>query len=141
MRLVWDGPVRQTPHMSLTLWVDRWQQQCCGQPWGVGSAVSWTVTDPDEDHLVPLFSHENGVVIDEAEEHHDPGVDGFPTVCGIVRSIRAVSVAYELNPDARSMYPIPGSATLTSVSSSGSSPRDVPGFMGFIVELDVDARH
>jgi len=136
-----DASVRQTPQVTLTVWVDRWQQQCCGQPWDVGTAVSWTVTDPDRDFLVPLFSDENRVVIDKAEEHHNPGLDGFPTVSGMIRSIRAVSVAYELNQDARVMYPVPGSATLTSLPSSESSPLDVPDFTGYIVELDIDALH
>jgi hypothetical protein len=27
----------------MTVWVDAWQLQCCGKPFGVGSRVSWTL--------------------------------------------------------------------------------------------------
>lgn len=33
----------------MTVWVDFWQMQCCGEPFRTGDQVAWTVraTDPD----------------------------------------------------------------------------------------------
>jgi len=56
--------VRHTHRVTLIVWVDRWHQHCCGQPWDVGATVSWTLTEPDQDFLAPLFPDAAGVVIE-----------------------------------------------------------------------------
>ena len=47
-------------------------------------------------------------------------------------------MSYELNEDARVMYPVPGSAILTSLPSSEPFSLDFPDFTGYVVELGLD---
>ena len=53
MRKLFDGflPILQDCHVGLTVWVDSWQMQCCGEPFRVGSQVTWTLGAADQDWL------------------------------------------------------------------------------------------
>ena len=35
----------------MTIWVDGWQMQCCGEPFRLGSQVAWTLRAADPDGL------------------------------------------------------------------------------------------
>lgn len=37
--------------MRITVWVDSWQYQCCGDAFGVGNAISWRLGASDDDWL------------------------------------------------------------------------------------------
>ena len=56
--------------MGLTVWVDNWQMQCCGEPFSVGQQVSWTLGDVDQDWLMAMLGADAQVSVDAAEEHH-----------------------------------------------------------------------
>ena len=115
--------------MGLTVWVDEWQQACCGEHFSVGSVVSWTLTDAPPE-LAPLFDPASGVVIDGLEDHHSDLAEGAAVTRGTVQSIRAVQLQY-----ARGTGAIPGSAVLTAVSDSGGG--SLGRIAAFLVELEV----
>jgi hypothetical protein len=62
--------------------------RCCGEPFAIGSAVSWAVRDADQAWLEEVLGPETAATVDAAEEHHD-GDDGR-TVHGTVLSIAGV---------------------------------------------------
>ena len=126
---------------AVTVWVDGWQVQCCGEPFSVGSQVSWTLsrcTDPAfatavlGDDLASSLTHQ--------EEHHGGLPDDAPTTTGVVRSIRAVSCAYAPDADDRTcLRPVPGTSRVTDeVDADGWEPEtDTLRFVAYIVGLDV----
>jgi hypothetical protein len=64
--------------MGMTIWVDGWQMQCCGEPFRLGSQVAWTLRAADPDWLEAVLGAQQ--IVDAAEEHHG-GVpeDTMPT--------------------------------------------------------------
>lgn len=61
--------------------------QCCGDPFEVGSAVSWTVAPPsDRDFLAAVLGTEGAAAIMEIEDHHDTGPVSDRPLAGLVRS-------------------------------------------------------
>jgi Family of unknown function (DUF6578) len=69
-----DSPVlpacRQTQFVTMTLWVDAWQMQCCGEPFRLGSPVAWTVREADPDWLEAVLGAGAAPGVNGAEEHH-----------------------------------------------------------------------
>ena len=121
----------------LVVWVDGWQQECCGDPWSIGSTVSWTLGDADDDYLAPLFPPESGVTVDRAEEHHGGLAEDAPSTSGIVVAIHGVQLRYEpMRGDPRMLYPVPGSAHLTPLTQSDGDERRSEGFAGYLVEIE-----
>ncbi len=121
----------------LVVWIDGWQQECCGDPWSIGSTVSWTLAEADDDYLAPLFPPESEVVVDRAEEHHGGLTEDAPSTSGIVVAIRGVQLRYEPSPgDPRTLYPVPGSAHLTPLTRSDGDELRWHGFAGYLVEIE-----
>jgi hypothetical protein len=73
------------------VWVDSWQQQCCGEPFRVGSDVRWEVKRHEAaiDWLERLVGPEWSARIRYVEDHHGDEVDGLLT--GEVAEIHAVT--------------------------------------------------
>jgi hypothetical protein len=92
---LFDGqsPNPQTQHMGLTVWVDSWQMQCCGDPFSVGQQVSWTLSDADQDWLMTMLGADAQVTVDAAEEHGGLPEE-TPRTTGIVSRIAAVHCRY-----------------------------------------------
>jgi hypothetical protein len=44
--------------MIMTVWVDSWQMQCCGDPFSRSSTLAWTLRDADPDWFDAI--HRNG---------------------------------------------------------------------------------
>jgi hypothetical protein len=118
-----------------------WQMQCCGEPFGVGSRVRWTLASVGEyrDFLGAFMGDELAGTVAHREEHHGGAPVGTPATEGVVASIRAVWCRFgsdsdrphDLNPDA-------GSATVLPMESAdGWNPDEGESrFVGYIVELD-----
>lgn len=122
--------------VRLIVWVDSWQQECCGDPFSVESEVRWTLTDADLDYLTPLFPPEASVTIDRGEERHGGLPDDAPVTVGTVATIHAVQLRYALQPgNERTFYPVPGSAQLTEVQRSDGKEMRSEGFAGYLVEI------
>jgi uncharacterized protein DUF6578 len=146
-------PVRHDRLVTTFVWVDAWQQQCCGEDFRVGSTVDWNAKpEPGGDEWVAeLLGDEWGQKVSLHEEHHeDLGDDVRVRVSGIVRSIRIVSCDRVLGrvegpgPD-EAMVPVPGSGRLREVEVAdrwGPEPHSgdlSTTFDGWIVELEVEA--
>jgi hypothetical protein len=98
--------------MDMTVWVDSWQMQCCGEPFRLGSQVAWTLGPADNDWLDGMLGPQARPAADAAEDHHG-GVpeDTVPTQ-GTVTGIAAVCCRYADRPgDPRILYPVPGAGS------------------------------
>src|SRR5437762_13794349 len=109
--------------------------QCCGQPFAIGSAVSWTVQDADHDWLVEVLGPQVAATIEAAEEHH--GGDTGRIVDGTVTSIAAVHCRYIPGADGnpKVLRAVAGSATLTKLDAAdGWTPGHAdPWFAAYVV--------
>jgi len=125
--------------MEMTVWVEGWQMQCCGEPFHVGSQVSWTLLPSNASWLRPLLPAGTDVTIDAAEERHGDAPDGTAATAGTVSAITAIHHRYAPKPgeDARTLYPVPGSAALSAITSAdGWTPDDGDlRFVGYLVRL------
>jgi hypothetical protein len=121
----------------MTLWVDDWQMQCCGEAFAIGSKVSWTVRDADHEWLTDVIGPDAAATIDAAEEHH--GGDDMQTVHGTVTSIAAVHCRYspQRDGDTNVLHPVPRSATLTQLDAADGwmANHDDLRFTGYVVRL------
>jgi hypothetical protein len=122
------------PAMPVPVWVDDWQQECCGQELALGRQVSWTLVEADR-VLALLGDAPPGLV---AEEHH-LDLPGVPVTTGRVRRLRVAVCDTERHPAGEgNVYTVvPGSARLTDVGHWTDGPRG-PGRMGYLVDLEVD---
>jgi hypothetical protein len=123
------------------VWMDAWQMHCCGEPFSVGSSVSWTLaSDPERDFLASVLGDQVAGTVTHWEEHHGGLPDDAPTTAGVVRFIRAVRCRYGRNPDhpQEALYPMKGSGTFTSVTSADGWDKDDGDvkFVGYLIELD-----
>src|SRR3569833_203668 len=66
------------PAVHSFVWVDSWQQQCCGDEFQVGSSVIWNVTrvKDSDDWITTLLGPNWGDRVQYAEDHHGVG-DGL----------------------------------------------------------------
>jgi hypothetical protein len=124
--------------VGLKVWVDGWQMQCCGEPFAVGSQISWTLGDVDREWLGGVLGA-RAAEIDAAEEHHGDVPEGAPETVAIVSGISAVHCRYAPAPgsDSNALYPVPASAVLTELTSAdGWTPdRADLHFAGYLVDL------
>ncbi|MGC1287738.1 MAG: DUF6578 domain-containing protein [Streptosporangiaceae bacterium] len=124
--------------MGLTVWVDGWQMQCCGEPFAVGSDISWTLGDADADWLEAVLGAK-ATEVDSAEEHHGALAGDAPKTAATVSSISAVHCRYAHDPsgDSKILYPVRDSAVLTELpAADGWTPdRGDLQFTGYLVEL------
>jgi hypothetical protein len=121
----------------MTVWVDAWQMQCCGDDFSAGSRVSWTLADADADWLRAVLGDD--IAVDAAEEHHGGVPDGTPPTTATVTAIAAVHCRYApgRGRDERTLAPVRASAVLTPVTSAdGWTPdRDDLHFAGYLVDV------
>lgn len=68
--------------IALTIWVDDWQIQCCGESFATGATVSWTLLEADPEDYVVLVGSERAAEIDFCEEHHGQEQEQTPSVDG-----------------------------------------------------------
>jgi hypothetical protein len=122
----------------VTVWMDAWHQQCCGEEFLVGSSVSWTLVDRDLDWLEPLIGADRLARIEFAEDHHALA-DSRPGTPAVVRSIQAVLCRYQhtLSPTCQQSV-VPGSVIIRRVHrATGWEDESDGDFVGYLVELDV----
>ncbi|WP_261954160.1 DUF6578 domain-containing protein [Streptomyces nigrescens] len=130
--------------MNTRVWMDSWQMECCGEPFALGAEVSWAVVAPDREWLTKVLGAETAATVDAAEEHHGGSPQQSAPVRGTVTGISAVHCRFAPLPGEpdRTRHPVPGSGTLTPLSSARrwTSGRDGLDFVGFLVDLAAPPR-
>lgn len=123
----------------MTVWVDSWQMQCCGQPFHIGSEISWTLRTADLNWLEGSMGREQ--TVDAAEDHHGAVPEDSEPTHGTVTGIKAVHCRFASRPGTGSgtFYPLHGSGVLTDVKSADGwiADRDDERFVGYLVGLKV----
>ena len=126
----------------MTVWVDAWQMQCCGEPFGVGSRVSWALAERDPGWVTAVLGA--GVIVDAAEDHHGGVPDGTPPTAGTVTAVSAVHCRPAPAPGQSGQAPRPAvsPAVFTPVTRVDGRTRDRDGlnFAGYLVHLST-SRH
>ncbi|WUT01199.1 hypothetical protein OHA46_09020 [Streptomyces sp. NBC_00708] len=122
--------------MMLTIWVDDWQMQCCGEPFASGDVVSWTLVEVDPEDYADLVGEDRASEIDFCEEHHGVGEERAPASVEVV-SVVEVHCRYGVPPGATEQvnYPVPGTTVLVPVEEADGWAKDQPGvsFAGYLV--------
>jgi hypothetical protein len=90
MRMVPTG--HQNGAVDLTIWVDAWQMQCCGERFAVGDEVSWRLREAGSDWLENVLGAEVARGVDAAEEHHGGVGEDTAVTVGAVVSIELTDV-------------------------------------------------
>jgi hypothetical protein len=126
----------------MTVWVDAWQMQCCGEPFGVGSRVSWALAERDPGWVTAVLGA--GVIVDAAEDHHGGVPGGTPPTAGTVTAVSAVHCRPAPAPGQSGQAPRPAAppAVFTPVTRADGRTRDRDGlnFAGYLVHLST-SRH
>ena len=105
--------------MIMTIWVDSWQMQCCGDPFRRGLKVAWTLRDADPDWFAAMLGPFVRRNVQAAEEHHGGVPECTPPTTGTLARIAAVHCRYASREgDPGPSYPVPGSGVLTEVESA-----------------------
>ncbi|MFJ2894318.1 DUF6578 domain-containing protein [Streptomyces sp. NPDC087218] len=122
--------------MTLTIWVDDWQMQCCGERFVPGDVVSWTLLEADPEEYADVVGSERAAGIDFREEHHGQGEERAPTSVEVV-SIDEVHCRYGVPPGAADKvnHPVPGTTVLVPVGAADGWAETGPElrFAGYLV--------
>ena len=130
--------------MTAFVWVDGWQQECCGRPFKVGGRVEWPVVPLSEssEWLVDVLGCELGSTVGYWVDHHDD-LDELSDFNGVVRSIHMVHFdTAPLPADPRVLYPTPGSAQLVRIEEASGIERHrhaTKFFGGYLVEVEPES--
>lgn len=119
------------------VWVDEWQMECCGDPFHVGSTVTWTLAPADREWLTRALGEETAATIEWGEEHHDEPTAAHITVEAQVKHISAVHARHVKAEGDTYLHPTEGVLTpLTSADRSPPPPSDDRDLIGYIVTLE-----
>ncbi|MFI1716284.1 DUF6578 domain-containing protein [Streptomyces litmocidini] len=122
--------------MTLTIWVDAWQMQCCGESFVPRDVVSWTLLEVDPEDYADVVGSERAQGISFREEHHGQDEGRAPTSVEVV-SIAEVHCRYGVLPGAtdKANRPVPGTTVLVPVEKADKWAKARPdvGFAGYLV--------
>ncbi|EFE76168.1 hypothetical protein K7395_16865 [Streptomyces filamentosus] len=120
--------------MTVTIWVDDWQMQCCGEDFASGDLVSWSWVVADPEDYVDIVGEERAAEIDFHEEHHGQE-EQEPTSLEVL-SIAEVHCRYAVPPGSTDKVrcPVPGTAVLLPVDratgwAKGRPDVDLAGYL------------
>ncbi|CAL9423861.1 hypothetical protein SUDANB120_01904 [Streptomyces sp. enrichment culture] len=122
--------------MTVTIWVDDWQMQCCGESFGRGDVVSWTLLEADPEDYADTVGRERADGIDFREEHHGQEGGHAPTSVEVV-SITEVHCRYGVPPGAadKVQCAVPDTTVLVPVEQADGWAKARPDvrFAGYLV--------
>ena len=125
------------------VWIDDWQMQCCGDPFALGSTVTWsTIPVTDTSGFAEFLDEETATGITDCEERHAHEDQELEEIEGVVHSIDAVFCQRRM--EGGMNVPIPGSGFCEPRSSvtNGSEPEESQGvrrsFVGYIVRVETE---
>ena len=125
--------------MTLTIWVDDWQIQCCGQSFTPGDVVSWQLLEVDPEDYADLVGRDRAAEIDFCEEHHGRGDDPAPTRLRVL-TVTEVHCRYEVPPGSTSnaRHPVPGTTEWVPVRQADGRAlkRQHVEFTGYLVTAE-----
>lgn len=125
--------------MMIEVQLREWEQQCCGDPFRVGSTVTWKLVARDP-------SNDGGrAVARYREEHHDQTPEHVPhlPVTGAVRAIQALHYAFDEGANPGEMIIRLGSEVVVELAAVPGAGRQLPGcsrehrVLAYRVQLEV----
>ncbi|MFJ6844077.1 DUF6578 domain-containing protein [Streptomyces griseoluteus] len=124
--------------MTLTVWVDDWQMQCCGEDFAVGDVVSWTLLEAGPEDYADVVGGKRAAGIGFREEHH--GREGERAATSVeVLSIDEVHCRYEIPAGATDRLHVPVRDTTVLVpvgrADGWARPRPDVSFAGYLVTV------
>lgn len=119
------------------VWVDDWQMQCCGHPFGIGGVVSWTLAPTIDRDFLSLVLGPDAEAVTDAEEHHSDSTT-LSSIDGVVAGLEAVYCRYNGSSGSDRGPPIARSAVRRRRDRvDGWEPDDGDlRFVGYLVEVD-----
>lgn len=127
--------------MRALVWVDAWQQQCCGDAFAVGDTVTWPLeSEPDREWLRDALTPELASCLTHHQERHAVGGAEPPRRTGVVVGVRAAFGRYAARADdGAGLHPEPGSAVLVDLARVEGAESFPTGerLNGFVVELEL----
>lgn len=127
------------------VWITSWEFECCGDPFGVGSTVNWTVDrlDGSVAHdatsarwFAAAIGPDEAARITDAEGHHSDSPEERVSLAGNVVAIRAAFCRFERD----SGFPVAGSGWFVDkAAAENGEDDDLPDdaqFIGYLVDLD-----
>ena len=128
--------------MRALVWVDRWQQECCGDDFAVGDIVTWPLEpEPDREWLQDALMPELASSLTHHQERHAVSGEEQPSRTGVVLVVRAAFGRYAARQGAGpGLYPEPGSVVLVDlvrVEGVASVPSGEQ-LNGYVVELELE---
>ncbi|MFJ8723052.1 DUF6578 domain-containing protein [Streptomyces sp. NPDC093269] len=125
--------------MTLTIWVDDWQIQCCGENFTPGAVVSWQLLEIDPEDYADVVGSERAAAINFREEHHGQE-EGKASTPLRVLTITEVHCRYEVPSDSTSnvQHAVAGTTVLVPVREADGWADARPGlsFAGYRVTAE-----
>lgn len=126
--------------MTLTIWVDDWQIQCCGENFAPGDTVTWHLLEVAPEDYAARVGSDRAAEIDFREEHHGQGEEHAPPTRLRVLTITEVHCRYEAPPGSASnvRHPVPGTTELVPVGKADgwAAARPHVEFTGYLVTAE-----
>ncbi|GAB7075252.1 MULTISPECIES: DUF6578 domain-containing protein [Streptomyces] len=125
--------------MTVTIWIDSWQMECCGESFGPGEVVAWQLVVVGAEDHADVVGGRRAVEIDFREEHH--GGAGEEAVAAVkVVGVEEVHCRYEIPPGSESdvRQPVPGTTEFFPVGRAEKWVEERPGleFCGYLVTAE-----
>ena len=120
--------------------MDDWQFDCCGEPFGIGSVVSWRIGPASSDFLAGMLGPGTGVTVDAFEDHHIGLPEVTPCTRGTVLGIQGAYRRYvRRGKGDPTLYPASDSGVLVPLRRAKrfQEDRDDLRFLGYVVRLSV----
>ena len=109
---------------QITVWIDSWQIQCCGEPFKTGDKIKWTALK---------WKFEKPVVevgkIDFYYENHAESNDNLFEIEGIVEEILAIHCVYKLDDEKKVQVAVSG--ITVPVNNENGWDKDINDKMQF----------
>ncbi|MFJ6915675.1 DUF6578 domain-containing protein [Streptomyces sp. NPDC101133] len=125
--------------MTLTIWVDDWQFQCCGESFTPGDVVSWHLLEVDSEDYADLVGSDRAADIDFCEEHHGREDEHAPTRLRVL-TITEVHCRYEVPSGSTSNVrrPVSGTTEVVPVQEADgwAATRPDVEFAGYLVTAE-----
>ncbi|MGW5392811.1 DUF6578 domain-containing protein [Streptomyces koyangensis] len=125
--------------MTVTIWIDGWQMECCGESFGAGEVVAWQLVGAGAEDHADVVGGRRAAEIDFREERH--GGAGEEAVARVkVVEVEEVHCRYAFPPGDTSdgRRPVPGTTEFVPVSRADRWVEERPGleFVGYLVTAE-----